>query len=180
MVGQGVAPALNFTVKSICKFFTKFCYQVTILLVGRFMRRENEKLMEEQRRKDAEALRERQEMQRKAEADAAAARKEQERLKAESDAKIAEERRQREALERKEQERIAEEKRKQDEAKKAEAKAKRAPDKIKLQRWIDEIATVVQSRAKEPLKDEVRIITHNLIADITALLNKARKEAENL
>lgn len=92
------------------------------------LRWENEKLMEEQRRKDAEAFLERQELQKKAQADAEKA-----------NAKIAEERRQREALERKEQERLAEEKRKQDEARKAEAKAKRAPDKQKITLIADDL-----------------------------------------
>lgn len=151
------------------------------------LRKENEKLVEEQRRKDAEALRERQEIQRKADADAVAAREQQRKLseKAEGDrklanAKLAEERRQKEALEQKEQQRLWEEKQKADAEKKAAAKAARAPAKQKLLKRIDEIALTVQGSGPFNLGNEPQEIFAWMVVELTKILNKAREKAEAL
>lgn len=121
-------------------------------------RAELAKEREAQRVKDAEALRQRQE----------------------SDKKLAEERRQKEALEQKERERQAAEARKAEEEKKAAAKAARAPDKQKVLNMAGLLEKFTEISLPNVKSDEAAGIVIWTTAELSRLVASIRRKAENL
>jgi hypothetical protein len=144
-------------------------------------------LREEKRMADVAAAAERQkhekelrDIEAKRHAEQQKADQEARRLKAEADAKLADERRQREELEKKQREQEAAAAQRVADEKKAAARAAKAPDKNKLEAYLNTVIEVVTMQAPAFKNAEFERLSKDFQKVVSDAFHRAKAEAENL